>query len=66
MSDYTALRTTLMLDELRKAKTRIDAANIYADGLRIQGEIEWPRINAYLIERWSRSGLAYIKKEAWG
>lgn len=66
MSDYIELCTTLMLDELAKARTRIDAANIYADGLQCQGEIDWPRINAYLIERWSRSGLAYIKKQAWG
>jgi len=28
-------------------------------------KIDWEKINAAIIERWSKSGLQYIKKKAW-
>lgn len=27
--------------------------------------IDWPRINRAIMDRWSRSGLKYIKTKAW-
>ena len=33
----------------------------------VQGreKIDWSKVNAAIINRWSRSGLQYIKKRAW-
>ena len=27
--------------------------------------VDWPKVNAAIIERWSRSGLEWIKRQAW-
>jgi hypothetical protein len=27
--------------------------------------IDWEKVNAAIIERWSKSGLQYIKRRAW-
>lgn len=47
---------------------RDDVADTYAWCLRAHdagGVINWARINQEIIARWSLSGLAYIKAEAW-
>lgn len=44
---------------------RADVALTYAFGLRQQDEVDWPKINRAIIERWSLSGLTWIKTEAW-
>jgi len=28
-------------------------------------KIDWQKVNAAIIERWSKSGLKYIKERAW-
>jgi len=46
--------------------TRNSVAFDYAWGIRYhESEIDWPRVNAAIIERWSKSALAYIKRRAW-
>lgn len=56
-----------MLDKLRSAKNRDDAAQVYARLIRALGPAspEWSEINAALLERYSLSGLGEIKRRAW-
>lgn len=44
--------------------TRDDVVLTYAFCLR-QGDVDWVMINRAVIERWSLSGLKYIKERAW-
>lgn len=44
--------------------TRDDIAAEYSAGLRY-GCSDWPKANAAILERWTPSGLAYIKRKAW-
>jgi hypothetical protein len=37
----------------------------WALGTRDMTDPEWPTVNSAIIERWSESGLAYIKNKAW-
>lgn len=55
------------LDRIRAAKTRKDAAAVYADALRewTTDGVSWPEINGAILARWSVSGLDWIKKLAW-
>jgi hypothetical protein len=57
-----------MARELRKRiadpeKTRQDVAHAYSYAL--EADEDWPEVNGLIIERWSESGLRYIKAEAW-
>jgi hypothetical protein len=45
--------------------TRDDVATAYALGLLSEGAVNWPTVNAAIIERWSTSGLEYVKRIAW-
>jgi hypothetical protein len=59
---------TLISEIADKAMTRHSVAITYA--LAIQSGdnrnlINWHRVNTAIIERWSRSGLEYIKRRAW-
>lgn len=46
--------------------TRVDVSASYAAALVYPGpEIDWHEVNAAIIERWSLSGLEFIKREAW-
>jgi hypothetical protein len=44
---------------------RADVALTYAFGIR-QGGVDWPLVNRAIVERWSVSGLQWIKTKAWG
>jgi hypothetical protein len=44
---------------------RADIAMTYAFGLRSSEEIDWPKINHAIIDRWSLSALKWIKDRAW-
>lgn len=44
---------------------RKDIALTYGLALVSGEEIDWPTVNGAIIGRWSRSGLLFIKKEAW-
>jgi hypothetical protein len=48
------------------ARTRDDVAEAYAERLRLAGpEGGWQEFNQAILERWSMSGLRYIKEKAW-
>lgn len=44
---------------------RDDIALTYAFGLRSSEEIDWPKVNKAIMDRWSLSALKYIKERAW-
>lgn len=48
-----------------KRMTRDDVAATYAFALRQQDEVDFPRVNRLIMERWSRSALEYVKGKAW-
>ena len=47
--------------------SRDEMAYAYADLLANKGPEwkTWPTLNLAIIDRWSESGLRYIKREAW-
>lgn len=51
------------------SKDRDEAAYVYAQALSMIPEDEtpspWRAINAAVLERWTMSGLSYVKKKAW-
>ncbi len=56
----------VMLDEIAAGATRKSVAGTYAFALRDAFKTtDWGTINAAIIERWSLSGLQYIKERAW-
>ena len=57
--------TSWMVGLIALATTRKDAAVVYQYGLR-NNAVDWKAVNDAILDRWSKSGLAYIKKEAWG
>ena len=58
--------TRVLLDEIaNKAVKRRDIAKTYALALRSSEETDWPKVNRAIIDRWSVSGLEYIKNLAW-
>jgi hypothetical protein len=44
---------------------REDVALTYAFGLRQPNEVDWPRVNNAIIDRWSMNALKWIKTYAW-
>jgi hypothetical protein len=52
-----------------KKYKRNHLAETYKEMIRDQlvnrSTFDWPKINAAIIERWSISGLVYIKERAW-
>lgn len=59
--------TETILREIAQAEMkRTDVAMTYAMCLTMADDyVDWPSINAAIIERWSRSGLEWVKREAW-
>lgn len=50
------------------ADTRVKRNGValtYAFGIKGSEEIDWPKVNAAILERWSMAGLRYIKERAW-
>ncbi len=61
-------KTEEILQQLREAKNRYEAAGAYANGVAAHSRrvyLNWPTINRYIVNRWSKSGLIFIKREAW-
>lgn len=48
-----------------KAMKRKDVALTYALILRSREKVDWLAINTAIIQRWSKSGLIWIKEQAW-
>lgn len=52
-----------------KTVDRAQMAMLYRFSINasLGGEIvSWPAVNTAIINRWSRSGLKWIKRQAWG
>lgn len=61
----TEHRNDLIIEAINKSKTREEVTTIYTD-LIPMSNIDWPTVNKTITEKWSMSGLKYIKKQAWG
>jgi len=48
-----------------KGTKRDIVAIAYAFALVSSEEVDWPKVNKAIIERWSVSALEYIKTKAW-
>ena len=59
--------TNVILDEIKDIKfKRKNIAKTYALAIKSsEDSINWKIINEAIINRWSRSGLEYIKNLAW-
>ena len=56
----------VILEEIADGRlTRDDVALTYAIAIRQKSEMDWPRVNAAILERWSMDALFYIKRKAW-
>ena len=60
----TEHRNELIIEAINKSETREDASEIYKD-LIPMFNVDWPTVNKTIVEKWSVSGLKYIKKHAW-
>jgi len=69
MTDFTmemmCCEATILNEISHKECKRNDIALTYYFCLVSSEKINWGRINRSIMERWSRSGLNYIKTEAW-
>ena len=57
-------RNELIIEAINKSETREDAIRIYTD-LIPMSSVDWTTVNKIIVEKWSVSGLKYIKKHAW-
>lgn len=58
--------TSTIIHEVSVLKLKqADIAKTYALAIKSHEQIDWPKINAAIVERWSRSGLDRIKTMAW-
>ncbi len=58
--------TNFLLREIADEKMfRNDIAKTYALAMRSSFPTDYAKVNAAIIERWSASGLKYIKERAW-
>lgn len=55
----------LLNDIADRHQTRDDVAITYAMALGSDEHIDWPKVNAAVVDRWSVSALEYIKGKAW-
>ncbi len=53
------------IEQINKCKTRNAAAEIYADMLFQMKGASFESVNQTILQKWSLSGLKYIKKRAW-
>lgn len=44
---------------------RRDVARCYAACIRYEAPVDWTLVNKAIVERWSESALAWIKRAAW-
>ena len=57
----------LLAEIARKGSTRKTIAMLYREAIVFgRDEVLWPTVNAAILNRYSVSGLNYIKKLAWG
>ena len=61
----TEHRNDLIIEAINESKTREEVVEIYTDLIPMLN-IDWATVNKTIAEKWSISGLEYIKKHAWG
>lgn len=54
-----------LLDEIQSTATEEDVTAMYARAIASKQRINWKRVNAAIIARWSRTRLIEIKSNAW-
>lgn len=57
-----------IMSDMATCRTRKEAAEVYARALDCTGRphaFEWAALNDLVAEKWSKSGLKYVKQEAW-
>lgn len=56
----------MLLEEIAdKDMKRRDVAQTYALALKSSEKVDWAKVNAAIVARWSVSALAWIKERAW-
>ena len=56
----------MILDEIAMPEMkRKDIASTYGLIIRSGEKVDWPKINTAIMNRWSKSGLLWIKEAAW-
>lgn len=63
----TTLRGRDYAAAIDECKNRKAAAALYWDALHTYGPdgVDWAQVNGAILNRWSRSALIWIKKQAW-
>lgn len=61
MADYAQA----VIDRVTQGETQAVVAIAYAEAIIFQGIDDWKPVNRAIIDRWSLSGLARIKRDAW-
>ena len=58
--------TNTLLDEIAiPTQKRKDIAQTYALAIKSGEAVDWAKVNAAIIKRWSVGGLKWIKESAW-
>lgn len=63
--ELVACTQTLLTEIADKRMKRNNVATTYALALRSSGPTDWATVNRAIMQRWSISGLRYIKERAW-
>ena len=59
------ITTGLVIDSISESKNRKEAATIYVSVIKNQSSLDIKAINKVMFDRWSESGVQFIKKLAW-
>ena len=59
------ITTELVMDSIRESKNRKEAATVYVSVIQNQSSLDIKAINKVMFDRWSESGVQFIKKLAW-
>lgn len=57
--------TATLLNEISNGAPRRAVAQTYRLAIQSSEATDWAAVNAAIIERWSVSGLTWIKQQAW-
>lgn len=56
----------MLLEEIAdKRMKRRDVAQTYALAMKSSETVDWAKVNAAIIARWSKSALLWVKEQAW-
>lgn len=67
MIELVLCEQTILGEIANKQLKRIDIAKTYALSMASSEceKIDWAKVNQAIIDRWSKSGLIWIKTQAW-